>query len=482
MNVQSPSSPWRAAAGLLVALGLLAGGPARAADHIDAALPKQADKVLDWLKKQGYQNVGVLKFRVQKGKQAETLAAGPMNVSMTTRLENSLVVAQEEAERPIGIIHNAGAALAARKEHANYQTADGIAKLFTGKYPLAWGGKTVDADCFLTGVVRLSADKAQTTVVIEAIDRKAKKPVEVLSFAVKTDRGILADLCESFVVNARKLRTQAIESIPDEDGGRVSEPDREAVQSAQPPEARADTDNEPIKKPEPASNPTGGLIELKILYNGTVQDQTPLGGNRYRTNEPQEGQRVTFRLKNTSTAKAAVVLAVNGVNTLYQESIIDNLPENCAKWILEPGKEYTIKGFYSKDGTKYDEFRVASNEESVKASEELNTSTDAVRFEALGAIQMRVFVENTTVVKKDDDDDAPKKMTQGIRILQPARKKTVREAARQVKLGAKTKSQGLILPGAGGGDADVKSDVFQNPQLQEERVIVYYDKKKTTEP
>ena len=49
------------------ALAIGSGGPARAADQIEDTLPAQAYKVVKYLKQNGYQNVGVLKFRVQKG-------------------------------------------------------------------------------------------------------------------------------------------------------------------------------------------------------------------------------------------------------------------------------------------------------------------------------------------------------------------------------------------------------------------------------
>ena len=44
-------------------------GDLRTADNMDAALLKQAPKVMQYLKEKNYQNVGIVKFRVQKGKE-----------------------------------------------------------------------------------------------------------------------------------------------------------------------------------------------------------------------------------------------------------------------------------------------------------------------------------------------------------------------------------------------------------------------------
>src|SRR5262245_37277207 len=63
--------------------------PARA-DGIDYKLPSQAIKVMNYLQEHDYHNVGVLRFRFQKGNQ-ELFNVGPMNNNLATRLENALV-------------------------------------------------------------------------------------------------------------------------------------------------------------------------------------------------------------------------------------------------------------------------------------------------------------------------------------------------------------------------------------------------------
>src|SRR5436190_11454590 len=101
----------------ILAAALVLGGwvnnpaPARA-DNIDLELYKQAPKVMEYLQKQGFQNVGVLKFRVQKGTKPETFNAGPLNVNMASRLENLLILVND-TKQPIGIIHDASRVAAA---------------------------------------------------------------------------------------------------------------------------------------------------------------------------------------------------------------------------------------------------------------------------------------------------------------------------------------------------------------------------------
>src|SRR5258708_1361522 len=202
------SSVLRMAALASVTLGAFLAGPVRSADPIEDNLPAQAYKVVKFLKKNGYQNVGVLKFRVQKDSEPESFHVGPLNVAMATRLENSLLLMNDKTD-PIGIIHDAGRVAASKKEKATYLTPQGCDKLFRYEYPLAWGTKMVEADAFLTGVVRVNLVKRTTTVTIEALDRKAKKLTPVTSFEVRTDRSILTDVCTNFVLNKRQIRTMS---------------------------------------------------------------------------------------------------------------------------------------------------------------------------------------------------------------------------------------------------------------------------------
>src|SRR5262245_59864223 len=110
MQTNSPARRTRRDLTALACVFVLAiehSGPARAADQIEDNLPAQAYKVVKYLKKNGYQNVGVLKFRVQKGTEPESFHVGPLNVAMTTRMENILLLMNDKTD-PLSIIHDAG--------------------------------------------------------------------------------------------------------------------------------------------------------------------------------------------------------------------------------------------------------------------------------------------------------------------------------------------------------------------------------------
>src|SRR6266542_5434875 len=291
------ASRWGLAA-LACALVLAAGpgGAARAADQIEDNLPAQGYKVIKFLKKKGYQNVGVLNFRVEKDNKLER-ARVPLKAALATALENVLLLMNDKSE-PIGIIHDAGHVAAKQKEKATYLTPHGCEKLFRYQYPLAWGNKWVTADAFVTGVVKINPIKRTTTVTLEAIDRKTKKPVPVpgASFEVRTDRGILTDVCTNFALAKRQIRTMAAQDLEKEANDKGNDPDKNN------------------KKGQPEER----LVDLEILYDNERQEERPgrVDPRSTEIDEPKENTKVVLRIKNLSDKRVAVRLAVNGKNTL----------------------------------------------------------------------------------------------------------------------------------------------------------------------
>src|SRR5262249_22800266 len=148
------------------------------------------------LQKQGYQNVGVLKFRVQVGTADPRFDAGRLTSMLATRLENVLILAND-MQKPLGITRGASQTAAERDRTATYTTEAGRQKLFTHAYPLAWGKDRVKVNAFLTGLVRLSPDLTTATVTLQEFtaDRPELKPVA--EFKVKTNRLMLADMNQS---------------------------------------------------------------------------------------------------------------------------------------------------------------------------------------------------------------------------------------------------------------------------------------------
>src|SRR5262249_16245285 len=141
---------------------------AYAADELEKALLKQGSDLVSALQKRGYQNVGVLKFRVKKGDQPASDRVGTLNMRLADKLELALIVATKVAkpgEPQFGIIHSASKT-AASIPGASHLTAEGRQKLFDAEYPLAWGATKVTPDAFLTGSAVISSDLKTMTIPI----------------------------------------------------------------------------------------------------------------------------------------------------------------------------------------------------------------------------------------------------------------------------------------------------------------------------
>ena len=169
---------------------------------------------------------------------------------------------------------------------------------------------------------------------------------------------------------------------------------------------------------------------------------------------PKENQVVHFTLANKSKERLAVVVRVNGQNTSVIEE--DNLqPCDCSKWVVEPGKEYVVEGFYGKGGG-VSKFKVLSDEAAKQVT--LNPETR-------GLIQVDVFAEG----KKDDSGlGSPQYLSlrtssRSANGEAVARPKTFDEAFNQVVASSKKgPSDRFIVPGDS-GEAVIRMTTFENP-------------------
>lgn len=300
------------------------------ADNIDERMLRDATTVLQSLKDRQYKNVGVLKFQVKKGDRPASFDVGLLNANLATRLENALILVND-VNNPLGIVHNASLVAAAAK-NAGYLDADARKKLFDGTYPLAWGKERVAVDAFLTGVAHTSPDFRKTTVIIQAFDRKNPEMQEIARFIVDTDRSILSDVGESFALVKRgdDADEAAIEDVTQ----RINDGKPKNVETVE------------------------SVLDLEVYYDGQKQAITTDGSGNRRAPEPGEGKQIQFKLRNKSQETLALVLRINGVNTLGKEGP-ERQVDRCTKWVLEPGKWYVIKGFYL-DDDKVEEFKVVS--------------------------------------------------------------------------------------------------------------------------
>jgi hypothetical protein len=415
---------------------MIAPFPTRA-DNIDENLLKEGRKLFQTLKERNWNNVGVLKFRVKKGDRDATFEAGLLNANMATRLEYALVL-ENSNDNPIGITRDASrvaAGLLKVDKKSSYLDADYRQKLFGLNYPLAWGKNAVKVDAFLTGMVVLGRDFRKTTVLIEAFDVKNNKIEELLRFTVETDRSILADSGESFSLVKRgddaDANDVAIEDVSARNEGKV----------------------------KAASTSVDSLVGLEIYYNDQLQQLiADPGTGEKRVPEPKEGAKVHFVLRNKSAEKLAVVLRVNGLNTLNKEGPERQI-DRCTRWILAPRKEYAIRGFYLPDNS-IEAFKVASPAGLV-----------ALDPQKIGLIELAVFRESEV-----GDLLATKQQTnlRGL-ALGDSRPATVTDLQKMIrKSWGPAATKGLIMPGEVRPGQVIETDEVKNPIFAGLMTIRYY--------
>jgi hypothetical protein len=358
---------------MLLTLCLAATGRSWATEPtLEEQLLIQGRPIIEYLRGKGYHNVGVLKFRVKKGDDPISDNVGTLNMTAANKLEIALALANSNREsEQIGVVRQASA-VAASIRGASHANADGRKKLFGGQYPLAWGDATVTPDAFLTGVILVSPDLRDMSVGILAFDASGgdlERVVPVFKAAVTAD--LLNELGEGFLLRGAF------------NAGSVQLAQAEAVKLAA--EVKTTKTTHPLQD---KSAPIG----LEIQYDGRVVPIEIVDGEA-RVPEPREGQKVSFvlRHKGPATDRFAVVLKVNGENTLFRERLPD---PQCRKWVLSSKKPaVAIRGFQS-DEKEAAPFVVLSDRASKE--QEVNYGAD------VGMLNLAVFRE-----KAPDDESLP---------------------------------------------------------------------------
>jgi len=108
---------------------------------LEQALKDKGPVLIEYLRTNKLNNVGVLNFLVGKDGKEPNSKVGAINVTLANRLEIALILA-DDVNAPINIIHNASA-VAAKLPGANHKTPEGRAVLFNNNYPLSWGQNRV---------------------------------------------------------------------------------------------------------------------------------------------------------------------------------------------------------------------------------------------------------------------------------------------------------------------------------------------------
>lgn len=315
-----------------------------AADNLDEELIRQASKVMKHLESKNYRNAGVLAFGLKSGDGKPSFDGGLLTNNLGARLENALVLALNPEGKQIGIIRDASSVASRALKGASYRTAEDRKRLFEIKYPLAWGTAEVEADVFLAGLVTISSDHRNTNVAIVSFDRQDPETHhKVIDFDVKTDRQILADSGKGFSTSKGRATFSRGPSEEDIFDAIIRDEKKEPKVGPQPGNSQLVTS---VSDDFP--------IEVKVRYRDVVQTMRPDPDNPGAQNrvldDPKEGEAVTFDVTNRTKEVVGMVLTVNGISTLFEET---GQAGQMTKWVLDPGKLYRIKGFHQKDRSKY---------------------------------------------------------------------------------------------------------------------------------
>lgn len=445
------NSPTARFLAVLAAIAILAAAPgATHARNIDQELLRQAPKLLTHFRTLGYQNVGVLTFRMQHGDDSPTYRSNPISRNLAERLENALVISMDTRE-PVNIINNASQTAAATIPTANYRTATGRKDLFGIRYPLPLNIKDrfVYPDAFVTGRVLVAPDYSTMTVSFEIFDRRSPESIKrIMQFDVSSDRKMLAELGRGFSLTRISLaRGTSLADIRD---------DVEGVENL----TDYSDDNKDLlgKKPFP--------VKLTVRYDDEPQrlDSSDLSTENFKIKDPSKGQKVEFDVENTTNERLAIVLTVNGVNTLYEE---EGDQRYMSRWILEPHKNYRIRGFYQKGNKKYKEIEGKSDEESEELVGTLGDSAGLIHLyvyrsdkQSLGGSQPLVGVSL---------QGHP-----GVAVTKTAKNFSDYQKNLADRVDSNIGPKGMMAQGEGSGKADLETGVLDNVIQSDVMIIHYY--------
>jgi hypothetical protein len=423
---------------LAVAAGLLP--TAARADALDQRLFDEMPTIIKKLEKEGIKagsNVGVLRFRVQRGSDRPSFKL-PLCGSMASRIENLFVMgdpkhlARDEKEA-LGVIHDAGAVATRHKVASWYSKPDARKKLFELTYPLAWGEEKVKPDVFLTGLLKTTPDMKTTTVTIQYFTPKSTKLEELTTFTFKSDRDIAREFGYSFaipskaraqLVTRRSAKGEDVDDLTFEDLPKQDQQDKKDDKDPET-EKKQDPDRKPERKPagkKPKQDTTakpdsvGGVQVLMLVNDKAVPIRQTTDGDpiMWQVTSPAPGKTVSFRLRNNSARQLGVVLRLNGASTFDEQR---DTPEKCQKWMINSGKSNLIEGFYRLIGDGEGRKKVQILPIKVLVGEDAKRARD-VYLDKAGLIEVDVFEEG----------NEEQRLTVSARGLPPSREQKMRES------------------------------------------------------
>jgi len=401
---------------------------------------------------------------------------------MADRLENVIVMHNDADEsKAVGVIHRAGDTAVKHRVAKWYDDSAERAKLFkVDDYPLAWGNQKVKADAFLTGVIKLPADAAKTTVVIEAFSAKAPMKMDkVAEFTTDTDRSTLRDLGKSFAVSSRAIKVAKrgidLDRFVVSATGRRRDLDTGDTGGTggdkQP--AAGDTPVDPPNAATTSVTPDNvGGIQFKILSDGQEAPKKPeksSADDKWTVECPDETKPVAFSLTNTSDKKLGVVLRLNGISVLMEQK---DDAANCRKIIIAPNQTARVQGFItegekgpdSKTKMRLSKFKILVGDAAKAKIEELGEKAKEIAIDVFQVSDKPVdedITVSTRGMKKPDEKSARTSLPSLQRVLMRSAHLVKKEVGDGIKV---AKREVIVADTENTTDlGDLKVEDFPNP-------------------
>jgi len=381
----------------LTLAALLVGTPAARADQIDRVMVEDAGAIAKAVHGLKAKNVAVLKFLVKMGDAPPSFRCGTEGAEMIHRLENLLVLSLDPRSPDYTVLSRAGEAAVALAKAArspiDWTTADGRKKLFELKLPVCWDDKDLrNPDAFVTGTVIVSKNMQEVRIELAAFAKSDPATIKKLGTlagatankGIWADRSMLASLGQTYTTS-RDLKSsgKARDFFAADEAAASDAVNRETTAAS------------PIADPATGIASLAGPVSLKIKLDGEavpiLADNTQRGDYKISGKLPASGvagQKVTFTMVNNHTEKLAVLLCLNGRNTiaLDGESLdeLDKPRSRFRMYVLEPKVVYEIKGFLKDEKGTIGEIVVAPEDESATLYDQMNPETR-------GKIQMFVY-------------------------------------------------------------------------------------------
>lgn len=357
-------------------------------DNIDVALFKNVPILVQKLRELELRNVGVLPFQFRDNAGVPHSTGALIQTNLAARTEQVIAYIRD-VDDPVNVVFDMLAQARALDAAAAYDTPEARQKLLALEYKFPVDEmQPSKLDGFVTGVIEVSKDWKQSSLLFQFYDAKTGQLSELGPFSFPTDRKMLMQYGRAYSLSAagwdprtKGVQTRSIFALIEQDEKDVASEENQKVA-----EMYINRVGQPVDANPWAQFP----VTLTIKYDGQPQELSKdsyFSSFNFSIEDPKPNQRVTFELKNTANEKIAVVLAVNGKNLIYEENAND--PDSCNKFVLEPGATYSVPGIYLPGLKSYQPLVGAADQQ---------TSELATRFpsEAVGIISLSVYREVPT--------------------------------------------------------------------------------------